>query len=131
MNETSSKKKILYVDDEPINLKIFEINFKDNYAVYTAEDGITGLSILTENPDILIIISDMKMPRMTGIEFIEKAKAKFPDKKFYILTGFDITDEIKAALECGLILKYFSKPLDIHEMDAVMQEVIKDNKLDS
>lgn len=127
MSETGIKRKILYVDDEPINLKIFRLNFQKKFDIITAEDGEIGLSVLADNPDILIIISDMRMPKMSGLEFIEKAKAKFPKKKFYILTGFDITHEIKAALDSGLILKYFSKPLDIHEIDTIMQDVVKND----
>ncbi|HEC42646.1 MAG TPA: response regulator [Bacteroides sp.] len=120
----SSKFKILYVDDESINLKLFEINFSEKYEVHTAPDGFSGLTSLNDNPDILVIISDMKMPNMNGIEFIKKAKEKFPDKKFFILTGFEITEEILNALETGLILRYFSKPFNLNEIDSAISEAI-------
>ena len=116
--------KILYVDDEPINLQLFEINFSDNYQVLIADNGFSGLDVLDKNPDILIVISDMKMPNMNGLEFITKAKNNFPDKRFYLLTGFEITEEIKAALETGLILKYFRKPYSKNEIERAIKEVI-------
>jgi response regulator RpfG family c-di-GMP phosphodiesterase len=120
-----NKTKLLYVDDEQINLTLFEINFGEKYNVLTAVDGFAGLRVLKSNPDTLIIISDMKMPNMTGIDFIKKAKEMFVNKKFYILTGFDITDEIKGALESGLIIKYFRKPFDIDEIEESISNVIE------
>ena len=116
--------KILCVDDAPINLMLFEINFSEKYTVITAESGWSGLEILDRQPDILIVFSDMKMPNMNGIEFIEKAKEKFPDKKFFILTGFETTTEIQSAIDSGLILKCFRKPFNIKEMDDAILEVI-------
>ncbi|MBN1116156.1 MAG: response regulator, partial [Bacteroidales bacterium] len=120
------KVKILYVDDEEINLLLFEANFNQKYEVKIAENGLSGLEVLENNPDILIIISDMKMPNMNGIEFINKAKRKYPDKKFYILTGFEITEEMQKALETGLILKYFSKPFDMNEIESSINEAVNE-----
>jgi len=116
------KPKILYVDDEFINLQLFKINFDNKYEVFTAENGITGLEVLDNNPDIIVVISDMKMPLMNGIEFIKKAKEKYSHIRFYILTGFQITEEIQEALNSKLILKYFSKPFNLNKIDATLQE---------
>jgi len=115
--------KILYVDDEKINLKLLELNFRGKFEVLTAEDGFSGIKKLDENPDVPVIISDMKMPGMDGLEFIRKAKEKHPDKKYYILTGFDITDEIQESLRTGLIVKYFRKPFNKNEIEAAINEV--------
>ena len=116
------KPKILYVDDEFINLQLFKINFDNKYEVFTAENGITGLEVLDNNPDIIVVISDMKMPLMNGIEFIKKAKEKYSHIRFYILTGFQITEEIQEALNSKLILKYFSKPFNFNKIDATLGE---------
>jgi len=121
MNE---KPKILYVDDEEINLLLFEINFRKKYHITTALDGLKGLEILEANPEILIVISDMRMPKLNGIEFIKLAKERYPDKRFFILTGFEITEEIQSALKSGLILRYFKKPFDIIEIDSALNQVI-------
>ena len=119
-----TKHKILYVDDEEINLLLFDANFREQYYVLTAQDGFVGLEILANNPDTNVIISDMKMPGMDGLEFIRSAKEKYPDKKFYILTGFEITDEIKEALDTGLIVEYFSKPFQVEKMHKIIAEVV-------
>ncbi|MGY5353708.1 response regulator [Wenyingzhuangia sp. IMCC45467] len=120
------KKKILYVDDEEINLLLFEINFKELYTVITAKNGFEGLEVLDKNTDTLIVISDMRMPGMDGIEFIKKAKAKYPDKKFYILTGFEIIEPIREALDTKLILEYFKKPFEIKKIHAKIAEALND-----
>ena len=120
----NNKAKILYVDDEELNLKLFEINFQKHYEVFTADNGYNGLEILEKNPDTLVIVSDMKMPKMNGIEFIKTAKIKFPEKKYFILTGFEITEEISQAIESGLIVKYFKKPFNIKEIKSSINSVI-------
>ena len=115
MNE---KQTILYVDDEAINLVVFEANFIGKFNVITADSGFEGIKILENKPDIPIVISDMKMPGMNGIEFIKTAKKQFPNIVYFILTGFDITDEISSALDDKLINDYFKKPFNGQEIEA-------------
>lgn len=67
----------------------------------------------------------MKMLGMNGIEFIRLAKKDFPNISFYILTGFDITDEISEALEKRLIHKYFRKSFNIKEIEAAILEAVE------
>lgn len=114
---------ILYVDDEPFNLMLFEAGFKKNYNIVTARSGIEGLQILSENRDISVVISDMRMPEMTGIEFIRQAKLHYPNIVYFILTGFEINEEIARALDEKLILQYFRKPFDVNEIEKTIQEV--------
>ena len=121
------KKTLLYVDDEPINLKLFVINFRSKYHVLTAGSGFEGLTVLNLQPTTHVVISDMKMPGMNGIEFIKAAKRDFPHISYFILTGFDITEEIADALKQGLIHKYFRKPFNMKEIDASIQEAIAGN----
>lgn len=115
--------KLLYIDDEPINLKLFDLHFMDKFKVHTAIDGQSGLEKLEEDPDINIVISDMKMPQMTGIEFVALARKKYPDKNYFILTGYDINDEILRAIETGMICRYFSKPFNTSEITSAISEV--------
>ena len=116
---------LLYVDDEPINLRIFALNFGKNYKIITAESGFEGLKVLQSTPEIKIAISDMRMPGMNGIEFIKLAKQEFPDIIFYILTGYEITEEIADALNEKLIHKYFRKPFNVREInEAIEKELI-------
>ncbi len=118
------KTTLLYVDDEPLNLMLFKINFKNKFNVLTAESGSDGLKVLTENDQVLVVISDMKMPGMSGIEFIKLAKKDFPNISYFILTGFDINEEIADALNERLIHKYFRKPFNMKEIEESIMEFL-------
>jgi two-component system response regulator (stage 0 sporulation protein F) len=117
-----NKITILYIDDEPINLMLFERVFKRKYIVITAVSGGEGIDIMRSNNQISAVISDMKMPGMNGIEFIRKAKSEFPQKCFFILTGYSITEEIANALSNSLIVKSFKKPFNIGEIEAELDK---------
>jgi response regulator RpfG family c-di-GMP phosphodiesterase len=119
-----NKPTILYVDDEPINLQIFELNFKHRFNLLLAESGATGLEILKAHPEIKIVLSDMRMPGMNGIEFITTAKRLYPLLTFFILTGYEITEEIRKALKEGLVYKYFKKPCNLPEIEASIYTVL-------
>ncbi len=116
----NNQKHILYVDDEQINLILFQNMFKRNYGVTIAESGMQALSLLEsiDTPDV--VISDMRMPGMSGLDFINQAITKYPMIDFYILTGYEITDEIQEALNQGIIKKYFQKPFKMKEVDAAI-----------
>lgn len=121
------KHKLLYVDDEEMNTLLFEMNFSDLYEVHTASCGFEALNFLNEQPNIPIIISDMKMPKINGIEFIKKAKEKYPTKKYFILTGFDIIPVIQESLDNGLILKCFRKPFNKEEIETEIEKCMNTN----
>jgi two-component system, response regulator, stage 0 sporulation protein F len=122
------KSKILYVDDEIINLKLFGAILGKKYPILTAENGRSGLDILTGDKDIQVVISDMKMPNMNGIEFIALAVKIAPHISFYILTGFEITDQIQNVLDVGMIRKYFRKPFNLNEISAEIDNVLEKSK---
>lgn len=111
---------VLYVDDEPINLILFEKKLNKKFNISTADSGFSGLEYLEANSKPDIVISDMKMPGMNGIEFIKKAKVLYPDVVFMILTGFGITEEIESALQDRLIEKYLQKPFDFNKIEKVI-----------
>jgi response regulator RpfG family c-di-GMP phosphodiesterase len=115
---------ILYVDDEPVNVFLFSEMFGKKYTVLTADSGIQGLDVLKQHGNVKILISDMRMPGMNGLEFIEEAKGLMPSVICCILTGYDITPEIKKALQEGLIVKYFQKPFNMKEIDSSIYELL-------
>jgi two-component system response regulator (stage 0 sporulation protein F) len=119
------KPKVLCVDDEPVNLMLFEANFKDKFNIFTALDGGEGLNILSNNKDIHVIFSDMKMPKMNGIEFIGNARNISPHGHFYIMTGYEVTDEIQSAIDKKFIRKYFKKPLNFNTISSEIERVMK------
>lgn len=117
-----NKYTVLYVDDEPINLQLFELSLSVEYDILTASSGEEGLSVLEKNKNICVVVSDMRMPGMNGLEFIKTAKNKYPAISYFILTGFDITDAIAEAIKENLIIKYFNKPFNISDIKMSINE---------
>jgi response regulator RpfG family c-di-GMP phosphodiesterase len=112
------KPTILYVDDEEINLFIFERSFEKKFKVVTAHSAKDALNILGGNETVIdILISDMRMPVMNGIELINKAKEHHPKIMYYILTGFEFNSDIEEACESNLIKKFFKKPINVQEIE--------------
>ena len=113
-------KKILYVDDEEMNLMLFETMFCNKCELETASNAQIALDLLTKIEKPEVIISDMRMPGMNGLEFIAKAAQHYPDVEYYILSGFEITNEVQNALDQGLVKRYFQKPFSKREIEAVI-----------
>ena len=116
------KNTILYVDDELMNLQLFDLNFGKKYHIITAESGHIGLDQLKKYPDTKVVISDMRMPEMSGIEFIKIARKDFPKISYYILTGFEVNEEITRAIEENVINKYLKKPFNKVEIVQAIDE---------
>lgn len=115
---------ILYVDDEFLNLKLFEVKFGNKFHILTAENGLKGLELLDKFPNIKIVISDMKMPEMNGIEFTSRAKQKYPSINYFILTGYEINDQIRNAISTGLVKTCFCKPFNWVEISTDIEKAI-------
>ena len=98
-NKTSDiKPKILYVDDESINLRLFKISFKDNCDVTTSQSGEDGLNLLREDNKYDIVISDQRMPGMSGTQFMIEAKKILPQSKYILLTGYTDIEALERAI---------------------------------
>ena len=98
----TERPKILYVDDEEINLEILKLTYRNEFEIVTATSGTEGLALLETHPDIHVIISDLKMPVMNGLEFIKEIKRKSNHKVCMLLTGF---------MESEIMLEGFNKEL--------------------
>lgn len=107
---------ILYVDDEENNLFSFKATFRLKYQVYTAISGDEAFKILNEKP-VHIIITDQRMPGMTGVEFLEKVIPQFPNPIRLLLTGYADMGAVVDAVNKGKIFHYLSKPWNEEELD--------------
>lgn len=101
--------KLLYVDDESLNLQLFKFNFQSNFELSLAKSGAEALEIL-ESSEIKIIISDLKMPEMNGIELINIIKNKFPDKVCMMLSAYSLAEALEMGLNEDYIVQYINKP---------------------
>jgi len=125
------KINILYVDDEMNNLISFKALFRIKYNVFLAESGQEAIKILDEN-DINVIVTDQRMPGMTGVEFLESILEKHPDPMRILLTGYADLNAVIDAVNKGKIFHYLSKPWNEEELDMTIQRAfdIYKNRLD-
>ncbi|HUX95102.1 MAG TPA: response regulator [Bacteroidales bacterium] len=106
---------ILYVDDEEDNLTVFNSAFRRNYKIHLATSGPEGLKILKKH-EIKLIITDQRMPEMTGIQFLERIIPEYPDCIRMILTGFSDIEAIIQAINTGRVYRYITKPWNKEEL---------------
>ncbi|MEM9543781.1 MAG: response regulator [Cyanobacteria bacterium P01_E01_bin.42] len=118
------KPKILVVDDEPDNLDLLYRTFYREYKVLKAESGPVGLEILAQTPDITVIISDQRMPIMSGTEFLSLAAVQYPDIVRIILTGYTDVEDLVEAINSGKVFKYVTKPWDADELKEVVNQAL-------
>jgi len=116
-----SKITILYVDDEENNLFSFKAVFRMKYNVLTALSGDEALDILSKR-QVHVIITDQRMPEMTGVEFLEKVLEKYPDPIRVLLTGYADMGAVVDAVNKGKIFHYLAKPWDEKELDFTIKK---------
>jgi response regulator RpfG family c-di-GMP phosphodiesterase len=100
---------VLYVDDEVHNLNSFKAGFRRKFNIFTAESAMEGRKVL-ESELIHVIITDQRMPVMTGIEFLESIIPEFPDPIRILLTGYADINAVIDAINKGQVYKYIQKP---------------------
>lgn len=105
-----SRHTVLCVDDE-VNIlhSIKRLLRKEGYRLLTASSGVEALKILEEN-NVHLVLSDQRMPQMSGTEFLAEVKEKYPDVIRIILTGYTEVDSITESINKGNIYKFFLKP---------------------
>ena len=127
MNEY--KQTILCVDDnENILHSLKRLLRKEGYRLLTATNGAEGLKILKEN-EVHLLISDYRMPGMSGTEFLGKAKEKYPDVLRVILTGYTEVDSITDAINEGHIYKFFLKPWNDENLKLEIKKALEQHDL--
>lgn len=105
------KFNILYVDDEVSNLNVFKNTFRRDYNIYTAESAKKGIEILEEEK-IDLILTDQRMPEMTGVEFLKKIISKYPEPNRILITAYTDFGALKEAVNEAKIFQYIQKPWD-------------------
>ena len=114
---------ILYIDDEAENLRGFQFLFKKYYNVFVAKSAEEGFEILKNNT-IKLILSDQRMPKISGVEFFEKTFLLYPDIIRIILTGYSDIEAIIKAVNKGKIFKYVTKPWDKDELKLIIDNAL-------
>lgn len=116
------KPKILVVDDEPDNLDLLYRTFYREYKVLRAESGPAALEILEQEGDVAVIISDQRMPMMSGTEFLSLTATRYPDIIRIILTGYTDVEDLVEAINAGKVFKFVTKPWDAEELKLLVRQ---------
>jgi response regulator RpfG family c-di-GMP phosphodiesterase len=121
---TEGKPTVLYVDDELNNLLSFKATFRRQFNILTAESAAEARKILAEHI-VNVIVSDQRMPTMTGIEFFASILDEFPDPIRILLTGYADIQAVIDAINLGQVFRYCTKPWSpdqiIHHLEEAYQ----------
>ncbi|PSN17858.1 fused response regulator/phosphatase [filamentous cyanobacterium CCP5] len=118
--DASDKLALMIVDDEPDNLDLLYRTFRRDFKVYQATSGFEALKLLDQLGDIAVIISDQRMPRMNGTEFLSRTVERFPDTIRIVLTGYTDVEDLVEAINSGQVFKYITKPWNPQKLKEVV-----------
>lgn len=117
------KYKMLVVDDEPANVRLVDRLFRGNFEVLGASSGPEALEILAVH-DVAVIISDQRMPGMTGIEFLKRAAEMRPRSVRIIITGYTDVNALVEAINSGVVYKYVTKPWENSDLAQTVDRAV-------
>lgn len=112
---------ILYVDDELSNLVVFEAAFKGQLPVMTASSGSQALELMREH-EVAVLLTDQRMPGMSGVELIARARSEHPDTVRMMMTAYSDLDAAVEAINLGQVHLYLRKPWEPVELKALLTQ---------
>ncbi len=118
------KFSLLYVDDEESNLRIFKNTFRRKFNIYTATSAREGMKIL-DNNEIDLVLSDQRMPEMTGVEFLRYTLNKHPKPNRILITGYSDLEAIENAINHARIFQYIPKPWNEEHLMKVIDDALR------
>jgi response regulator RpfG family c-di-GMP phosphodiesterase len=122
-------KKILFVDDEPNVLSAIQRQLHSIYKVETAPGPAEGLEALKNWRDYSVVVADMSMPEMNGVEFLSKVKELAPDIVRVMLTGYADQATVTEAINQGSIFRFLSKPCPTEQLIETLEACVRQNQL--
>ncbi|MEL6900249.1 MAG: response regulator [Cyanobacteria bacterium J06606_4] len=120
----ASKHKILVVDDEPDNLDLLYRTFYRDFKVIKANSGREALDMLADQGDIAVIISDQRMPGMSGTELLRLTADRYPNSIRIMLTGYTDVEDLVEAINAGKVFKYVTKPWEEEDLRTVVNQAV-------
>jgi len=116
--------KILIVDDEPANLRALERLFRQEYEVLTASSAAEALELLNHH-HVALLITDQRMPAVTGIELLKKTMSIRPQMVRIILTGYTDVEALVEAINCGAVYRYVTKPWGNEDLRVTVKRALE------
>jgi signal transduction histidine kinase len=121
---TSLRPILLIVDDEPEVLRSLHDLFRLEYRVLTAERGEEALRLLTTH-DVHVILTDQRMPDMSGVELLREASRLRPDTTRLMFTGYADISAVIDAINQGNVFRYIAKPWDVPELQTIVRQAFE------
>ncbi|HEY4265042.1 MAG TPA: response regulator [Micropepsaceae bacterium] len=122
--KTHVSSAILVVEDEPLLLMIVSETLRDaGYAVWEAGDAESALGIIKAEPDIDLLISDVKMPGLSGYQLVDASLSLRPDLKIMLMTGYAQDPIPKKIVQAGIQVLY--KPFDFDKLPDFAHEILE------
>lgn len=112
---------VLYVDDEVENLTVFKSQFRKFFSILTATSASEGLDLIERNR-VRVVVSDQRMPGMTGVQLLEEIKEKYPSVVRIILTAYTDANDIIDAINKGGVYHFMRKPWNSADLKAMIQK---------
>jgi response regulator RpfG family c-di-GMP phosphodiesterase len=123
------ERTLLLVDDEEnITSALVRLLRRDGYTILRANSGKEGLELLAQNK-VGVIISDQRMPEMTGVEFLSKVKELYPDTVRIVLSGYTELNSVTDAINRGAIYKFLTKPWEDELLSANVKEAFQHHEM--
>lgn len=123
------QRTILLVDDEEnITAALTRLLRRDGYTILRANSGKAGLALLEEN-QVGVIISDQRMPEMTGTEFLTQVRARYPDTVRIVLSGYTELNSVTDAINRGAVYKFLTKPWEDELLRANVEEAFQRHEM--
>ncbi|HZO09075.1 MAG TPA: response regulator, partial [Myxococcota bacterium] len=121
--------RILVVDDEEAILETMTFTFEGEYEVFTSTDARRALEILDEKAPIAVVLTDQRMPNMSGVEFLAEASRRHPNTVRMVLTGFADLEAILEAINDGHVYAYITKPWEPDHLKQLMKQAVERYRL--
>ncbi|MGE6759269.1 sensor histidine kinase [Corallococcus interemptor] len=122
---------VLYVDDDALNLRVFDANFGQRFRIFRCSSPNEALALLDQRrAEIGVVLSDQRMPGMTGVELLERARSIAPDARRMLVTAYADMQAVIDAVNRGQVTRYFVKPWDRAELLAALEDALKIARLE-
>lgn len=121
---------ILFVDDDPKILSAYRRNLRNRFNIHTAESGADGLALL-KKINFPVVVADMTMPEMNGIEFLKAAQEIRPDTVLIMLTGNADQKTAQDAVNEGHVFRFLTKPCSLDEFSNTLDLGLKHYEIDA
>ncbi|NEQ32853.1 MAG: response regulator [Leptolyngbya sp. SIO4C5] len=128
-DKSVAKAKILVVDDESDNLDLLYRTFFRSFRVFRASSGSAALEILAAQPDMAVVISDQRMPGMSGTELLSQVAERYPNIIRIMLTGYTDVEDLVEAINAGKVFKYVTKPWEESDLKNIVQQAVETHRV--